>query len=329
MFSVRSLYNPRSLALICVGLCFHFLARAVIAEGAGRARPKLAPDWMLPAKRTEPLPQTEREESRPAVEQPGAEQAEASVEKPDLGPAIPAGILAWDSLEKQKNVTLGTARTSFSFGVTNASREPVVVTALKPSCGCTIPKLPEKMPWTLAPSSKHEIEVQMDLAGKRGTVAKAVVLLTDHGHQSLQVRVDIAEQPAAAETNRERNLQLAMANRQSVLQGSCAACHATPALGKMGAELFQSACAICHESDQRASSVPDLRQLAKPTDATYWRAWITTSAEGKLMPAFGLEHGGILTREQIDSLVAYLTKSLPASPPSSKSPAAVLNSVTR
>jgi mono/diheme cytochrome c family protein len=324
MFSLRPGFYPQYLALICVGLYFHFLAREVIAEGPSRARPKLAPDWMLPAKRTEPPPQTEREESRPALEQP-----EAPVETPDLGPAIPAGTLAWDTLEKQRNVSLGTARTSFSFGVTNASPDPVVVTALRPSCGCTIPKLPEKMPWTLAPGSTHEIEVEMDLAGKRGTVAKAVVLLTDHGHQSLKVRVDIAEPPAAAGNDRERNLQLAMANRQSVLQGSCAACHATPALGKMGAELFQNACAICHESDQRASSVPDLRQLAKPTDATHWRAWITTSAEGKLMPAFGLEHGGILTREQIDSLVAYLTKTLSASPPSSKSPAAVLNSATR
>ena len=317
MYSLLPVQHSRFLALIGAGLCCHFLA---MAEGPGKARPALAPDWMLPAKR----PEAQIKDDRRSVERPEP----AAIKPPDLGPPLPANTLAWDALEKQRNVTRDMAQTSFVFAVTNVSADPVIVTAMRSTCGCTIPKLPEKMPWTLAPGSKHEIEVVMELAGKRGTLDKSVALITNHGWQSLKVRVDIAELPAA-ENNRERNVQLATANRQSVLQGSCATCHATPALGKMGADLFQSACAICHESEHRAAFVPDLTKLTKPTDVAYWRAWITTSAEGKLMPAFGIEHGGILSTAQIDSLVAFLTKSAPASPRSPESASTILKSATR
>jgi mono/diheme cytochrome c family protein len=328
LFPFLPVRQVQFLSLMSVSLGIHFLATvAVMAEVPGRVRPALAPDWMLPAKPPTLGPQYKIENERRPGDVPEPEQKGAVEKLPDLGPGLPAGLLVWDAEEKKTEVTRGTTRTSFTFGVRNVSREPVIVTAMRSTCGCTIPKLPEKMPWTLAPGSRHEIVVVMELAGKRGAVDKSVALITDHGWKSLGVRVDITE-PPAAENNRERNLQLAMANRQSVLQGSCAACHATPAVGKMGAELFQNACAICHESEQRAASVPDLRKLAKPADAAHWRAWITTSVEGKLMPAFAIEHGGILTREQIDSLVAYLTRAIPASLPSPESVSTTLKSAT-
>ena len=52
--------------------------------------------------------------------------------------------------------------------------------------------------------------------------------------------------------------------------------------------------------------VPQLHALAKPTDAAYWNQWIRNGKEHTFMPAFALKSGGILSDEQIESLVQYL-----------------------
>jgi mono/diheme cytochrome c family protein len=238
------------------------------------------------------------------------------------GPPLPGGWLAWDRERKQSKVPLGTATTAFTFNVTNIAAEVIIVTKVHTSCGCTLAKLPP-VPWTLAPGATGAIEVTMTLAGKRGVLLKNLTVETDRGFKVLEVLTDIQE-PAAGtmnEADRARNLQIAAADRQAVFKGDCAACHAAPAVAKMGEPLYQAACVICHETDHRAASVPDLRNLGKPTTTDYWRAWITTSAEGKLMPAFGLDHGGILTKEQIDSLVDYLAHAIPSTPTRAASPA--------
>lgn len=235
---------------------------------------------------------------------------------PPTGPPLAAGLLAWGAEGKATKVTLGAAQASFAFVVSNISSEPVTVTSVVTSCGCTVAKL-APMPWTLAPGSHGTIDVVMNLAGKRGVNIKNVTVNTDHGYKTLTVTTNILE-PAPdtmGRADRLKNLQIASANRQAVLHGECAACHATPALYQRGAQLYQAACTICHEAGNRAASVPDLKHLPKAADAEYWRAWITTSAQGKLMPAFAIEHGGILTAAQIDSLVQYLTATMGSGKP--------------
>src|SRR5262245_41061884 len=98
------------------------------------------------------------------------------------------------------------------------------------------------------------------------------------------------------------------ANRQALFQGECASCHVTPAIGKSGKDLYDVACGICHDSDNRATSVPDLHALAIQTDAAYWRKWITSGKVGGMMPGFAKEEGGPLNEEQIASLVHYLSR---------------------
>lgn len=127
--------------------------------------------------------------------------------------------------------------------------------------------------------------------------------------------------PPAPTTNaeRERNLLLAKADRQAVFKGECAKCHAEPALGKTGRELYVAMCGICHDDGHRASVVPDLRALKFMPDAQYWRTWITLGKSGTMMPGFAQAEGGPLTAAQIHSLVIYLGKefltAVPSPPP--------------
>lgn len=226
--------------------------------------------------------------------------------------AMEDGILAWDSAMQETSVTYGTVQAFLQFNLINISTEPVTITAVRTSCGCTVPKLPP-LPWKIEPGSGGPIDITMNLAGKTGNVIKSVTVTTDHGYKSLAVRANIEAAPGGmmGEADRQRNLALAMRNRQAVFQGSCASCHATPALNKMGAELYTTACGICHEAEHRGSMVPDLNNLQKETNADYWRTWITSSAEGKLMPAFAIEHGGILNQAQIESLVEHMLNRTP------------------
>ncbi|HEY5893739.1 MAG TPA: DUF1573 domain-containing protein [Chthoniobacterales bacterium] len=248
-------------------------------------------------------------------------RAKLPSETPPIGPPLPDGKLALDAETQQVTVPFGTAQVSFSFVVSNVSSEPIVITGVRATCGCTKPKLPAT-PWTLDSGSKGTIEVAMNLEGKRGAVNKTLTVITDHGFKTLQVRTNIQEPPAGAMNpdERMRKLRIASVSRQAVLRGECASCHGTPALGKVGAELYQTACTVCHEAEHRSPVVPDLKHLQKATDAGYWRTWITSSEEGKFMPAFAIEYGGILTPGQIDSLVAYLTETFPSTIPTKPVP---------
>jgi mono/diheme cytochrome c family protein len=236
-------------------------------------------------------------------------------------PAIVANtILAFDADTKEYQIKSNEVNAHFTFYVTNVSSEEVLINALRPSCGCTAAKLPEQ-PWRLAAGKGGPIEADMNIAGKHGTVIKSLTVETSKGNKYLTLKALIPEPqsaPAALvaglSADRARNVQLAQADRQAVLRNDCAVCHVTPAVGKMGKELYVTACAICHNPEHRASMVPDLQALNKPTTPEYWREMITIGKAQSLMPAFATPHGGFLSAEQITSLVDYLVRDFPKEP---------------
>lgn len=216
-------------------------------------------------------------------------------------------ILAWDGLVKEANLKPGETSAHFQFAFTNTSPQEVMVNAVRTSCGCTVAKVP-RMPWPIPAGTNAAFEVTVDVRGKSGTVTKTVTVDTSAGYRYLTVRVAIpvVGGGSMASADRARNLQVALADRQSVLKGDCAVCHVTPGVGKKGGDLYAAVCGVCHEAEHRASMVPLLRALNKPMQAEDWRRVITEGKPDSLMPAFAADHGGPLTAEQIDSLVAYL-----------------------
>lgn len=229
---------------------------------------------------------------------------------------LPATLIAWDSMDKAVTVEAGTPASKLSFSLTNVSHEPVTVLSVRTSCGCTTAQLPP-MPWTIAPASNGVININMTLAGKTGTVIKSVTVMTDKGTKNLIVRTTILPLQSAspmAPGSREMNQMLARADRQAVFKGDCATCHVGAAKDKRGAELYAEVCAVCHEAEHRSTMVPDLKVAKQERNEEYWRNWIADGKQGSLMPAFATRAGGILTDEQIKSLVEHLVKTMPAKP---------------
>lgn len=217
--------------------------------------------------------------------------------------------------QKEFSPQAGVTNVPFSFGFTNVSDQEVTITLVRASCGCTTLNLPP-LPWKIAPGQAGAIAAGMDVRGKFGTLMKSLSVESSAGTKHFIMKVNLPDQdPVLSQMNeRLRNQQLSTVDRQIVFRGDCARCHAEPAVGRSGQDLFAAVCAVCHETPHRATMVPDLTNLTKPTDAHYWRTWIMFGREGSLMPAFLKERGGPLTAEQVESLVQFLA-TRPKAPP--------------
>lgn len=226
---------------------------------------------------------------------------------------IPDSMIAWDSVNKDSTVPFGSAEAKFEFSLTNISSGPITITSVATSCGCTVAKLPAQ-PWFLAPGSNGEIHVTMNILNKSGRITKIVTVNSDKGSKMLLVNTTIlpGTGSAGAMGDRERNQQIATADRQAVFRGDCARCHAQPAQNKYGKDLYVAACGVCHESDHRATMVQNLHAIPQETNADFWRNWITNGKTGTLMPAFAQAQGGPLSDAQIGSLVQYLVVAIPS-----------------
>jgi cytochrome c553 len=228
----------------------------------------------------------------------------------DPAPQQPAHPLVWDAMEKTQEVKPDDNEATFHFNVINKSASPVEILQIEPSCGCTVPVMP-RQPWILAPEEHGSFSAVVDYKGKQGKFSKTLGIHSTAGSQILTVVISI---PDTEESRRARNQHLALINRQAVFRGDCASCHVQPTEGKHGAELFQAACAICHEANPRASMVPDLKVAREVRDAAYWERWIVDGKERTLMPGFAKKHGGPLSPEQVASLVEYVLTRLPKEP---------------
>jgi mono/diheme cytochrome c family protein len=190
---------------------------------------------------------------------------------------------------------------------------PVTILSVHPSCGCTTAELPP-VPWTISPGTNAQIKVSVNLAGKNGMIFKTVNVSTDRGSKTLTLKINIlpAPVPIMTDADRIRAQAIAKVDRQAVFKNDCAECHAKPGEGKYGKLLFDAVCGICHESQNRASMVPDIHALKVPTNQDFWRTWITHGKPGSLMPAFSTAEGGPLNDLQIASLAAYLDSAIPS-----------------
>lgn len=221
------------------------------------------------------------------------------------GPTIDA--LVFDAREKTYDPKAGETHAKFKFFLTNTATTEIIVNNVRTSCGCTAARLPSQ-PWKIAPGEGGEIGFTVDLAGKVGHITKSGTVLTSAGQQVLLLHVNIPKQTLAAirTGDRQKNMQIATADRQAVFRNDCATCHVQPLFGQKGKSLYDTACGICHEAEHRQAFVPNLRALNKPTGPQYWQTWITFGREGSLMPAFLKGKGGPLDEEEIASLVEYL-----------------------
>ena len=235
---------------------------------------------------------------------------------------LPDGVIAWDSVEKTLDVPAETNVAVFSFSFTNIMANDLAILEVHPSCGCTTAELPTAMPWMIPAggNGKFKASVNLNATGHSGTLFKRVTVTTDKGTKDLLLRINILPEVIRPLSDAERmaGMQAAKVDRQAIFHGDCASCHAKNIQGQYGEQLYRSVCGICHDSEHRASIVPDLSKLTVPTNPDFWRTWITYGKPGSVMPAFAITQGGVLTDMQIATLISYLNFTYPSHAPATQ-----------
>lgn len=216
--------------------------------------------------------------------------------------------LVWDALKKTYEAKPGEKEVVFEFNATNPTTATIAIQSIHTSCGCTVAQLPPlpAAPYLLAARASAPVRVTLNLQGKAGVIAKTITVTTAAGPYTLTVEA-VAPGAALASigADRERNIAIAARDRQAIFKGDCAKCHAEPAGGKTGQDLYRAVCTICHEAHPRASMIPDLQVAREGRDLAYWTKWVTEGGS-TMMPAFAERHGGPLNAEQVGTLAIYL-----------------------
>ena len=225
-----------------------------------------------------------------------------------LFPSLKAELI-WEKEVAELEASHETRILILRFPFSNTGTDPVLITEIKTSCGCIEPMTPE-LPWTIVPGVTEELEVKVNIRGKKGTFQQTLEVLTFDKTTELGIKVEIEDPVHRTMTPEERNGNLAQskADRRAIFKGNCIECHVKPTHKKYGMTLYESACGICHASEQRASVVPDLTEKIKNESKEYWREWITKGKEDGLMPGFAASEGGPLSGSQISTLVNHIAR---------------------
>lgn len=65
----------------------------------------------------------------------------------------------------------------YTFNFTNTGKEPLVLSSVKPSCGCTVPKDWPKHP--IMPGESGQIDVELDSETQKSAITKSVMVVTN------------------------------------------------------------------------------------------------------------------------------------------------------
>ena len=198
------------------------------------------------------------------------------------------------------------------FKEKNAGDRPLVITAVRTSCGCTAAMMESSV---IEPGGNGNLRVSFHPKGGKNTVTRTVTVSSnDPGKPDVQIRVSASPVPAAeidapvvpVKRTHEKRGRLSF-------DGGCARCHVPQKAGLSGKKLYLAACASCHgQVGQGVILGSDIIGPALKAGGTAVRTneglnlTITAGTGHPWMPGFGAEYGGPLSEKQVDSLVKLI-----------------------
>jgi len=180
------------------------------------------------------------------------------------------------------------------FTFQNVGTGDLVIFKAKGSCGCTAAVVSTG---PFKPGEKGTIDVSYDSRGKFGSVFK-------------DVRVDSNDPSSPSMIVLEgmivESTHPGMTPGEVLFTGSCAECHAIPAKGKSGKDLYEAVCSMCHDPSNIHKKIAVDRETLALIPFSILKKNISDGLPGTSMPGFAVKHGGPLTKKQIQSLLKYL-----------------------
>lgn len=175
--------------------------------------------------------------------------------------------------------------------VRNAGDTMQQIVDVQTSCGCSVAE-PEVA--LLMPGDFTRIKVVIDTFAKLDDVKKWVQLTDAQGKSSKAwLTLTVRPNPHMESTSR------------SIFDGKCAACHFTPAEGKVGGrEIYAAVCAMCHGEKGEGAAAPAIVQIG---DVDIFNTLISQGTGSQHMPGFATSEGGPLTEKQVSALSKWLS----------------------
>lgn len=190
-----------------------------------------------------------------------------------------------------------------SFTISNSGSAPLEISKAKSECGCTATNFKGAV---LQPGKSLKLDIIVDTTMKQGPVTKDMVVYSDDPDRPI-ARLYIAMDVKNAHGT------MTMKERTKIFTSErCKSCHVDEGVGQFGKELFEADCAMCHRMQESGIlSGPVIESVGYEDAAMSARARDIISHGSKnspSMPGFLDVDGGPLSKEQIESLVAYLKK---------------------
>ncbi len=160
------------------------------------------------------------------------------------------------------------------------------------SCGCTQVEVIDEI---IEPGQEGFIVMTTDTSAKLGQFKKSITLITNLFKFPIEITVDgfVVHQKGK------------MVDKTVLFKGECKTCHVGENIGeKTGALLFNSICYMCHKEgfDKKKLTLEEIKKS------------ITIGVDGTSMPGYSKEKKGPLTKEQIQTLVDFISKKEKKSP---------------
>ena len=113
------------------------------------------------------------------------------VSKSEAGKSKEVAVMVFEKTEHDFGDMIQGDVVETTFKFKNTGKTALVITNARASCGCTVPKYPEK---PIQPGEEAEIEVKFNSRGKKGNQNKRVTLTTNTkaGKEYVRVLANVA-----------------------------------------------------------------------------------------------------------------------------------------
>lgn len=207
------------------------------------------------------------------------------------------------------------------FKVFNRGNRPLVITAVRTSCGCTAAMMESSV---IEPRGSGNLRVNFSPRGARGTVTRSVTIASnDPDRPNVVVTVSADQVPPGEDATPPPEVKRTHEKRGVLsFAGECAKCHAPNKAGLRGRRLYDAVCAKCHGGVGEGVTVqgerlgPSLAVSASPIRTREGLIQLISGGTGSpVMPGFGSEYGGPLSSAQVASIADFILKDLRNAPP--------------
>ncbi|CAN5428647.1 hypothetical protein BH10BAC5_BH10BAC5_17510 [soil metagenome] len=195
----------------------------------------------------------------------------------------------------------------YEFPFSNTGNQELVITNVTTSCGCTAATSGDKT--NFAAGESGVIKITFNSNGKQGHIEKTVMIESNDPVSPQMILTLFFD--VAIPTDMSNHMMFS--SNQSIFEGVCADCHVTKGIGKIGKDLYDNDCAICHgdAKDHKPHEAIDKNSTKKYTDEQLFDYISNGSVtQPTMMPGFHKKNGGPLTDEEISSLVTYIRSDL-------------------